>query len=142
MTKPNTSKPDAIEMRLAASLLPFASRLADRIATLRAAFAEDYDGRQLSCRAIATLIEFLESTPSLPYPDLTATPAGDIYAGWRRPEGHALTIEFMDSGDARFLAFRPNPRHPERIDRFSGLTTADALGDAMPSLSHLTGLAA
>lgn len=133
---------DAWPGRLERSSLPFKSRLADRLFALAAAFAEDYDGGALSPRAIGALVDFLEAGPSFDYPDLTATPAGDIYAEWRGADGRTLTIEFLDSGDARYLVFGPNPKHPQRMDRLTGFTTADALPDTIAPLAHLTGLAA
>lgn len=133
---------DVLVRRLQATALTYKSRLADRIVHLSAAFAEDYDGRTLSARSLAGLIDFLESSPSTGYPDLTATPTGDAYAEWHGPQGRRLTIEFLDSGDARYLLFRPNPKHPQRVDRLTGMTTTDALPETVAPLALMTGLAA
>jgi hypothetical protein len=128
--------------RLEGSDLSFRSRLMDRLSVLASAFAEDYAGQALSPRATDALTTFLLGDPSFGYPDLTATPAGDLYAEWRGNAGRALTIEFLDSGDVRYLVFHPNPKHPQRIDRLTGFTTADALPDTIASLARMTGLAA
>ena len=104
--------------RLSRSALPFGSRLADRVSTLAVAYADDYDSA-LSVRAIDGLVTFLEADASVGYPDVTATPAGDLYAEWRGTDGRKLSIEFLDSGDVRYLVFAPNPRHPQRTDRLS-----------------------
>src|ERR1700751_1261720 len=127
MTESTT--PDLAELmsRLLATQLPFKNKLMDRIARLVSAFSEDYDSRQLSIRSVAGLIDFLEAAPRSGYPDLTLTPACDCYAEWRGSEGRKVTIEFLDSGEARYLLFRPNPRHPQRIDRLIGTTTTHAL---------------
>lgn len=122
--------------------LPFKARLADRVRQLASAYADDYEGRFLSADALGWLLGFLESATSLGYPDLTATPAGDLYAEWRGPKGQRLTIEFLASGEALYLLFSPNPKHYGRMDRLSGMTTADALVLTIASLSHLSGLAA
>ena len=124
------------------SSLPFKARLADRLAVLTSAFAEDYDRGTLSPRAIDALVTFLASSASFGYPELTATPAGDLYAEWRGSDGRILTIEFLDSGDVHYLFFGPNPKHPQRTDRLTGFTTADALPDTVVRLAHLSGLAA
>jgi hypothetical protein len=132
----------ALIHRLQATGITYKNRLSDRIIKLSAAFAEDYEGNTLSVRSLAGLVDFLESSPSSIYPDLTATPGGDVYAEWHGPEGRLLTIEFLDSGDARYLLFRPNPKHPQRVDRLSGTTTTDALPETVAPLALLTGLAA
>ena len=128
--------------RLQMSSIACKGRLADRIEKLSAAFAADYEGCMLSVRALIGLVDFLEAAPATPYPDLTVTPAGDCYAEWRGPQGRLLTIEFLDSGDARYLLFRPNPKHAQIIDRLAGTTTMDALPETVAPLALMTGLAA
>ena len=140
-TKMSTSLEAALR-RLQGTQLPFKARLAARIEHLAAAFADDYDGLTLSARSIAGLIDFLEAAPPSGYPDLTMTPAGDCYAEWHGSQGRKVAIEFLESGDARYLLFRPNPRHPQRVDRLTGTTTIDALAETMAPLAPLTGLAA
>jgi hypothetical protein len=127
--------------RLRNSELSFKARLAERIDTLVVAFEEDYEGHQPSARSIDGLIDFLAASPPSQYPDLTFTPAGDCYAEWRSLRGK-VAIEFLASGDARYLVFRPNPRHPQRTDRLTGTTTTDALSETMAPLALLAGLAA
>ena len=127
--------------RLLASALPFKARLAARIESLQVSFAEDYEGRQLSPSSLDGLIDFLEASPPSGYPDLTLTPAGDCYAEWRTLHSK-VAIEFLATGDARYLVFRPNPRHPQRTDRLTGMTTTDALSETMAPLTPFAGLAA
>ncbi len=129
-------------LRLDASALPCKARLADRMTKLADVFAEDYDGRDLSARSAEAFVTFLAASPNLAYPDITATPAGDLYAEWRGQHGRLLTIEFLESGEARYLIFRPNPKHPQRVDRLTGTTTADALEETVVPLAQMTGLAA
>ena len=128
--------------RLESGAITDKARLAVRLAALSAAFAEDYDGQFLSTAAVDAFIDFLESAAPPGYPELTATPAGDLYAEWHGDNRRRLTIEFLASGDARYLIFVPNPRHPQRVDKLAGSTTADALGETIAPLLHLTGLAA
>ena len=122
--------------------LPFKERLLARLASLEVAFAEDYDGGRLSARSGSALVNFLQADRSFGYPDITATPSGDLYAEWRGSNGCKFAIEFLNSGDARFLLFAPNPKHPDRIDRLTGLTTSDALTQTIAPLAHLARLAA
>ena len=118
------------------------ARLRDRIVALQDAYAADYDGKSLSIDSLAAIIDYLETSPAVPYPDLTVTPDGGMYAEWRGADGKKLAIEFMDQGEVRFLVLWPNPRHPHLTDRLWGRTTADALGLTMAPLAHLTGQAA
>ncbi len=129
--------------RLAGSRHVWNERLSRRILQLCDVFAEDYPGRRLSSRSVHALIDFLELLSLSPeYPDVTVTPAGDLYAEWRRQDGRHVTIELLDSGEARWLVLGPNPRHPERLDRLTGTTTSDALGETIGPFAHLTGMAA
>jgi hypothetical protein len=137
MTDSTTPDLVAVMSRLHATHLPFKTKLADRLANLATLFSDDYDGRELSTRSVTGLIDFLEASPQSGYPDLTLTPAGDCYAEWRGPQGRKVAIEFRDSGEARYLLFRPNPRHPQRIDRLTGTTTIDALAETMAPLRGL-----
>lgn len=141
MTTPRATL-DAALSRLKAGPIPYRDRLAARIQALHAAFLEDYAGAAVSARSLLGLIDFLEASRPAGYPDLTMTPSGDFYAEWRGAEDRRLTIEFLDSGEVRYLLFRPNPKHPQRTDRLSGTTTADALAETMAPLAPLTGLAA
>jgi hypothetical protein len=142
MPDPTARYLDATLRRLDTARPPYHARLSERIKHLAVAFADDYDGGQLSARSMEGLIDFLESTPPSGYPGLTLTPAGDCYAEWRGLQGRKVAIEFLDSGDARYLVFRPNPKHPHRIDRLTGTTTIDALAETMAPLAPLSGLAA
>jgi hypothetical protein len=97
--------------RLMGSSLPFKARLGDRLTVLSTAFAEDYKGGCLSPGAIDALVNFLEADASIGYPDLTATPAGGLYAEWPGAHGGRATIEFLASGGQRTLkSSLPPPR--------------------------------
>jgi hypothetical protein len=139
---------DASVKRLEQSRLPFGTRLAQRLVVLASAFAEDYENGTISTRAATELINFLEHSNLVEgigifgYPDLTVTPVGDLYAEWRYADDCTIAIEFLASGDARYVAFGPNPKHPKRTDRITGFTTADALSLSIAPLTQLTGIAA
>jgi hypothetical protein len=92
----------------------------------------------MSLRSLDGLIDFLEAGASVGYPNLTATPTEDLYAEWQGPHGQLLAVEFLDSGEAGYQVFRPNPKHPQRVDRLTGSTTADALGESIAPLVHAT----
>jgi hypothetical protein len=101
MTSIRTADIDIVLQRLRASRLLFNLRLVARIEHLAAAFADDYEGRQISAGSLSALIDYLEASPLVGYPDLTPTPTGDCYAEWRDPRAGEIVIEFSDSGGAR-----------------------------------------
>ena len=98
MTAMCTPDIHSVLQRLRASRLPFNLQLVARIEDLAAAFADDYEGRQISTPSLARLIDYVEASPSLGYPDLTLTPTGDCYAEWRDPQAGKIAIEFSGSG--------------------------------------------
>ena len=97
--------------RLLASSLPFKAQLGDRLTVPSTAFAEDYKGGCLSPGAIDALVSFLEADATIGYPDLTATPAGGLYAEWPGGHGDRATIEFLASGEPRYFK---SPLSPPR----------------------------
>ena len=114
-------------LRVQTSTFAFKEQLTKRLMFLVDAFADDYEGCQLSMSSMDAFLTFLELSSPPRYPDITLTPAGDVYAEWRNDRGASLSIEFLSDGDVRYIVLRPNPNHPQRIDRLSGLTTSDAL---------------
>ena len=133
---------EAVVRRAEGIQRPFAKELASRFVHLTIMFAEDYDAATPSARSMSELVDFLDSRPELPYPDVTLTPDGDCYAEWRGVPKRKLSIEFLGSGDVRYLLSWQNTRHPDRTDRLVVTTTADALGETFGPLAPLTGLAA
>ena len=134
--------PTFLAAKLDASSLSFKKSLADRLNQVAITFAEDYDGASIAPSSLEALVDYLESSPNPAHPDVTATPAGDLYAEWRSRSGQRLGIEFLASGVARFLVVRSNPKHPRQVDRMTGTTTADALAETLAPLMPVIGLAA
>ena len=52
----------------------------------------------------ALLHHALGHDPFIGYPDLTATPAGGLYAEWPGAHGGRATIEFLASGEPSSLS--------------------------------------
>ena len=65
MSEHNFPDIHSVLQRLRASRLPFNLQLVARIEVLAAAFADDYEGRQISARSLAGLIDYLEASPLL-----------------------------------------------------------------------------
>lgn len=115
----------------ASSVQTYGLKLANRLETLIEAYADENRGRLLSADSLRDLIRFLEINSTFRYPTVTVTPAGNLYAQWKRGDDKLLSIHFLPTGDARFVIFKPNPQHAGRIVRISGSATADVLADAV-----------
>ena len=113
MTAMCTPDIHSVLQRLRASRLPFNLRLVARIEDLAAAFADDYEGRQISARSLAGLIDYLEALPLVGYPDLTLTPTGDCYAEYRDPQAGKIAIEFSGSDAVGVRIYNPTGTQAE-----------------------------
>lgn len=110
-----------------AQIIPEHRKLADRLGEMLADYKIDYDGKSLEADSLSGLFAFLKNNAPVRLPKLTATPRGNIYAKWGRSQRDFASVEFLPSGDARYVVFKPNPTHPGRTDRRSGFTTNDCL---------------
>lgn len=123
------------ELRTTLSI-PHSSRTADRIQRL--ALASEEEGEiGPSYKAVDMLRALMIEDSSLKYPDLTLGPQGALLAEWRGPERRLLGLYFSDLPTVKFVIFRPNARHLEIMDRYSGNTTIDEL---LPKLKSLDGI--
>jgi hypothetical protein len=109
------------------STLSYRDRFVARIKALLNAYAEENEGRAFSSDSLRALVNFLEENSGFNYPDLTLTPSGNMYAQWKSGKNKLLSIHFLPTSDTRFVIFKPNPKHKDRIIRISGSTTVDAL---------------
>ena len=97
----------------------------------RLAAVDRYEGRALSADSLHALISFLGANSVFRYPTLTATPGGDLYAQWKQGGERLLSIHFLPTDEARFVIFKPNPRHPGHTEHLAGKTTTDTLMDTI-----------
>jgi len=108
--------------------IPYRENLADMLLTLFSdAKEEDPDSLGMSDRSLQNFIEFLLSHTNLKCPTISLTPDYNIYASWRCEQNRVFSVHFLPNGDARFVIFKPNQRHPERKTRISGVATIDIL---------------
>lgn len=108
----------------------YADRLTSRLNEVLADVREERpDGPWISIDSLLRFYEFLVANPRLAYPRLSVTPNGDLYARWRENERRLFSAEFLPSGDVRFVIFKPNRKHENKVVRLSGLTTVDILID-------------
>ncbi|MCI0558234.1 MAG: hypothetical protein MN733_07040 [Nitrososphaera sp.] len=85
------------------------------------------DQAPISPQSLQDFIEFFQFIPSLVYPNVVLTREGNIRAEWSRARNQYFAGEFMGDGNVRFVVFAPDPKHPEKTTRVSGLTSADSL---------------
>lgn len=110
------------------SHIPYSERLASRLKFLvDAAKEEEPDEVAISPQSLRNFLIFLQSTAKLKYPDIVLTPSKNIQAQWRTASNRHFAAEFLPTGDARFVIFSPDPRHPEKTIRLSGLASIDSL---------------
>ena len=108
--------------------IPYNDNLANKLLILfNDAKEEDPYSLGMSARSLRSFIDFLLSHTNLKCPTISLTPDYNIYASWRYEQNRLFSVHFLPNGDARFVIFNPNNRHPERITRISGVATTDIL---------------
>ena len=106
----------------------FRQNLANRLVTLfKDSKDEDPYGPGISAGSLRSFIKLLQLHTNLKQPSISLTPEYNIYASWRDEQNRVFSVHFLPNGDARFVIFKPNYRHPERKIRISGTTTTDIL---------------
>jgi len=108
--------------------IPYKDNLANKLLTLfNDAKEEDPDSLGMSAGSLRSFTNFILSQTNLKCPTISLTPDYNIYASWRCEQNRVFSVHFFPNGDARFVIFKPNNRHPERITRISGVATTDIL---------------
>jgi hypothetical protein len=112
--------------------IPYSESLAIRLVTLfQEAREEDSISLGISVGSLRNFLNFLKLNINLNYPTISLTPEYNIYSTWRREKNRLFSVHFLPNGDARFVIFKPNDRHPERQIRISGMTTTDILTETV-----------
>lgn len=108
--------------------ISFSKRLAVRIQFLFEAAKEEYPEEvAILPESLKNFVSFLLSEPSLKYPDVVLSPEKNICTQWRTAPNRHFSAEFLPTGDARFVIFSPDPKHPDKINRMSGIVSVDSL---------------
>jgi hypothetical protein len=119
--------------------LPYGKDLAQRILQIDEDLKEDQEEPiALAEGSMRALIEFLEANPTVARPQLAASLSGYLIARWIAPERRKMTIHFYADGRAEYYQFAPNPRHPDKQDMDTSLTTADALGAKLATIGAIS----
>jgi hypothetical protein len=102
--------------------------LANRLLTLfNDAKEEGSASLGIAVGSLRNFYNFFRLHTNLKCPTISLTPDYNIYASWRGEQNRVFSVHFLPNGDARFVIFKPNDRHPERQIRLSGITTTDIL---------------
>lgn len=125
----NDDKVSEIVLHLRSLLnISYAKRLADRIQFLFNASKEEYPGEvAILPESLRCFVGFLQSAANLKYPDVVLSPSKNICAQWRTGPNKHFAVEFLPTGDAHFVIFTPDPIHPEKTIRMSGIVSVDSL---------------
>ncbi|MDP2645947.1 MAG: hypothetical protein Q8P24_13490 [Desulfobacterales bacterium] len=115
--------------------IPFAKKLAGRIQFLIEASKGEYpDEVAISPESLKNFVSFLQAETNLKYPDVVLSPSKNIRAQWRSAPNRHFAVEFLPTGDAHFVIFTPNLKHPDKTNRMSGILSVDSL---MPTAQPL-----
>lgn len=97
---------------------------------------EPEDGQQIrvSPGSVRQLLQFLRKDQNLHCPSIVITDRKYIKAIWQASESQIFWIEFEPNGDVTYLAFLPNERRSDGIERVSALSTVE---DVLDRAQHI-----
>lgn len=117
----------------------FSKQLADRLEFLFDASKEEYPEEvAILPESLRNFVSFLQSATNLRYPDVVLSPSKNIRAQWRTGPNRHFAVEFLPTGDAHFVIFTPDPMHPDKTIRMSGLASVDSLMETVQPHGVLT----
>lgn len=117
----------------------FARQLANRLKFLFDASKEECPEEvAILPESLRNFVGFLQSAINLKYPDVVLSPSKNIRAQWRTGPNRHFAVEFLPTGDAHFVIFSPDPMHPEKTIRMSGLASVDSLMETVQPHGVLT----
>jgi hypothetical protein len=112
--------------------LVYRERLARRLEFLLGAIEEEEEAwSDDSPESLRRMMLFLQSMPTLRYPSVTVTPSATFRAQWTADPNKHFAVDFLPNGEVRFVVFCPDPRHPNRVERVSGITSWENLTHAV-----------
>ncbi len=107
----------------AGSPLVYHERLARRLEFLLQAMAEEGEAWGAdSAESLRKMLQYLQSVPSFQYPTVSVTPSATFRAQWTADTNAHFALDFLADGQVRFVVFCPDPHHPDRVQRLSGVT--------------------
>jgi len=107
-----------------------ATQIALRLDQLQIISGEELpDSCGISSGSLRSFKDFLSLHPRVRYPGITLTPSGNVYARWKGDHKSLLSIQFLPDLRVRFVAFVPNQKHPDELNRVSGNDFVDTVMD-------------
>jgi hypothetical protein len=104
--------------------LSYQERLARRLDFLMDALEEEEETwAEDSPDSLRQMLLFLQATLHLRCPTVTITPSATFRAQWQDGPNRHLAIDFIPDGQVRFVVFAPDPLHPDRVQRVSGIVS-------------------
>jgi hypothetical protein len=114
--------------------LSYRERLARRLEFLLGAPEEEgEEWGEHSPESLRQMLLFLQDVPDFRYPSVTVTPSATFRAQWQAGQNQHFAVDFLPDGQVRFVVFAPDPRHPERAQRVSGVVSRT---DIMKAIEH------
>ena len=90
---------------------------------------EDEEEIRISPGSVAQLLRFLRQDRKFRCPSIFITDRQNVKAIWQASENKIFWIEFEPSGDVTYLAFFPNEKRSDGVERQSALSTVEDVLD-------------
>jgi hypothetical protein len=118
--------------------VPYSEGLARRLDVLLAALEEEGETwAEGSPDSLRQMLLLLRAAPDLRCPTVTITPSATFRAQWQAGRNRHFAVDFLPDGQVRFVVFAPDPRHPDRVQRVSGIVNrADVMRAIEPYKVH------
>jgi hypothetical protein len=118
--------------------LAYCERLTRRLDSLLEALEEEgEEWAEGSAESLRQMLLFLRDVPGFRCPTVTVTPSATFRAEWQAGRNQHFAIDFLPDGQARFVVFAPDPHHPDRVQRVSGIVSrADVMRVVEPYKVH------
>ena len=90
---------------------------------------EPDDGQdvRISPGSMRQFLQFVQKEPKLRFPAIVVTDSKNIKAIWQASESQIFWIEFEPNGDVSYLAFSPNKKRSDGIERVSALSAVEVV---------------
>jgi hypothetical protein len=94
---------------------------------------EDSTSSGITIGSLRHFFNFFHLHSKLKCPTISLTPDNNVYARWKGEKDCLFSIHFLSNGNASFVIFKPNDKHPELKIRLSGIATTDILMETVES---------
>lgn len=103
-------------------------RIVARLKALRAMIKEE-EGPEadISTESLRALQLFLQAAGNIRPPEITLTPAAEVYLRWKAGQDRLLAVHLVNDRMVRYTIFASNPRHTRLVRRLSGIEAADTV---------------